>query len=160
MEKESDRHGMRLCLSRPAMQALLGSDPNLCLEISRQVLAKMQVSALAETKDLPEIKAMLEDIDSRLSDEFMKLFSVEQGCSWNYVSATLTPAVSAKIDQFIQKSVTDATDLLIRKYFDEAVLHIDEKIAWRVDYLVGQMVRTRVEKAFKEIMEKAKESIT
>lgn len=150
-----EHEAVKLVLTRPAVDALLGADPSLKVTLTQQVCeAVIKKHILGSVANNPDIKALLSRLNEVATAEIARqVGEIKTDWQGRIIDLKLRP----EVERFIQEQLTKCSDTILRSRVERAVestmAKLDDMINAKVAAMVPDIVRAKVALAVKKVSE-------
>lgn len=152
---EQEHNLVKLSLTRPAVEALIGAQPELKVALTQQVCeAILRKHVLGCVSNNPEVKAMLKRLEQVAQEEILKqVGTIKTDWHGRLTDFKLKP----EVELFVQERLSTCSDGILRARVEQAVSQtmakLDETINAKVAAMVPDIVRAKVALAVKKVAE-------
>lgn len=149
-------HNVTIRMTQPAMQALLGDQPEIKAEITRQVASQFLERHLDRPmSQIPELSRLIAEYTVKLEQEFRDktekfIGKVNRDVYQRILSIDLHPDLKRKIDEAVLALVHKK----IREIVDAAMLekNLEARVQRTVDILVDEEIHRRVKAKMDDVL--------
>lgn len=149
-------HNVTIRMTQPAMQALLGDQPEIKAEITRQVASQFLERHLDRPmSQIPELSRLIAEYTVKLEQEFRDktekfIGKVNRDVYQRILSIDLHPDLKRKIDEAVLALVHKN----IREIVDAAMLekNLEARVQRTVDILVDEEIHRRVKAKMDDVL--------
>ena len=146
---------VKLVMTRPAVEALLGAQPELKVQLTQQVADQIvSKHVLKSIIGNQQINALVSDLRAVASAEIVRqVGTIKRDWTGQVTECKLNSEVEEKIKSLVVARVDELASRLVTEKIDKKMAELDSIIDRQLALIVPDVVRAKVQAAVKKVAE-------